>query len=56
MASAGGFDIQSLTAKVKTLINAHLKVILKNEGLPMSGVKSAMQERVISRRWLHPYA
>lgn len=52
MASAGPpLDIQIVIAKVKTLINAQLKNILKRENLPVSGVKSAMQTRIIERMW-----
>ncbi|MCJ1471214.1 SUMO ligase siz1 [Pseudocyphellaria aurata] len=36
-----------MTAKVKTLINAQLKSVLKKEGLAVSGVKATMQERII---------
>ena len=52
MASAGPFDAQTVAAKVKTLINAQLKTILKREGLPVSGVKATMQGRIIARRSL----
>ena len=55
MASVGGSDLQSLIAKVKTLMNAHLKVVLKKEGLAVSGVKTAMQERIITRMLLRSY-
>ncbi|MCJ1227734.1 SUMO ligase siz1 [Toensbergia leucococca] len=48
MASAGPLDAHSVIAKVKTLINAHLRAVLKGEGLAVSGVKAAMQERIIS--------
>ena len=48
MASAAPFDGQAVIAKVKTLINAQLKTILKKENLPVSGVKAAMQERIIT--------
>lgn len=50
MASPGFHDAQALVAKVKLLINAHLKSVLKKAGLPVSGVKAAMQERIISRK------
>ncbi|MCJ1424368.1 SUMO ligase siz1 [Sticta canariensis] len=38
-----------MTAKVKTLINTQLKSVLKKEGLAVSGVKAAMQERIINQ-------
>lgn len=33
------------------LINAQLKEILKREGLAVSGLKSVLQERIISRKF-----
>ena len=50
MASTAPIDTQTVTAKVKTLINTQLKAVLKKEGLPVSGVKAAMQDRIIKRR------
>lgn len=50
MASISHGDVQSVAAKVKILINAQLKQVLKREGLPVSGVKAAMQERIIRRK------
>ncbi len=50
MASPGFHDAQALIAKVKILINAQLKSVLKKVGLPVSGVKAAMQERIIARK------
>ena len=48
MASNGqSSDLQSVVALVKTLTNAQLKDILRNEGLAVSGVKSALQIRII---------
>ncbi|OOF91069.1 hypothetical protein ASPCADRAFT_211338 [Aspergillus carbonarius ITEM 5010] len=48
MASVGQFsDTQSLVALVKTLTNAQLKDILRNEGLAVSGVKASLQLRII---------
>ena len=46
---SGPLDAHSVTAKVKTLINAQLKTVLKREGLPVSGVKATLQERIIAR-------
>ncbi|KAL9122978.1 MAG: hypothetical protein Q9187_000462 [Circinaria calcarea] len=48
MASAGSLDPQNVAAKVKTLVNAQLKTILRKEGLAVSGVKATMQERIIT--------
>lgn len=50
MASPGFHDAQALIGKVKLLINAQLKSVLKKAGLPVSGVKAAMQERIIARK------
>ena len=50
MATISQGDVQSVVAKVKILINAQLKQVLKREGLPVSGVKAAMQERIIRRK------
>ncbi|PYH48299.1 uncharacterized protein BP01DRAFT_371857 [Aspergillus saccharolyticus JOP 1030-1] len=48
MASTALFhDIQSTVALVKTLTNAQLKDILRNEGLAVSGVKASLQIRII---------
>lgn len=37
----------SVVALIKTLTNAQLKDILRNEGLAVSGVKSSLQLRII---------
>ena len=50
MASNEYINPQALVAKVKMLINAQLKEILKREGLAVSGLKSVLQERIISRK------
>lgn len=50
MAAISQGEVHSAVAKVKILINAQLKQILKREGLPVSGVKVAMQERIIRRK------
>ena len=42
-----------MTAEIKTLVNARLKEILREEGLPVSGVKSELQIRIIARRSNH---
>ncbi|MCJ1353067.1 MAG: SUMO ligase siz1 [Icmadophila ericetorum] len=49
MASTAPIDATTITAKVKTLINTQLKTVLKKEGLPVSGVKATMQDRIIKR-------
>ena len=50
MAAISQGDVQPVVAKVKILINAQLKQVLKKEGLAVSGVKIAMQERIIRRQ------
>ncbi|CAD6583364.1 MAG: SUMO ligase siz1 [Alectoria sarmentosa] len=50
MASAGALNPETVSAKVKTLMNNQLKTILKKESLPVSGAKAAMQSRVINIR------
>ena len=50
MTSIGFHDAHSVTGKVKMLINAQLKSVLKKEGLAVSGVKATMQERLRSRK------
>jgi hypothetical protein len=48
MASAGqASDLQSVVALVKSLLNSQLKNILRSEYLPVSGVKSILQTRII---------
>lgn len=42
-------EVQHLTAKVKTLLNAELKDICRGESLQVSGVKAALQKRIIDR-------
>ena len=51
MASDGLINAQALVAKVKLLTNAQLKDVLKREGLPVSGVKQLLQERLIARKF-----
>lgn len=52
MASPSAFDTHSADQKVKTLVNTQLKSILKREKLAVSGLKAAMQNRLISRKHL----
>lgn len=40
----------SLHPRLKTLINNDLKEICRSEDLPVSGVKAALQERIIQRK------
>ncbi|KAK2761395.1 SUMO ligase siz1 [Arachnomyces sp. PD_36] len=48
MASTGSIqDLQTVVALIKTLINAQLKQILRSENLPVSGVKSTLESRII---------
>ncbi|KAL8809712.1 MAG: hypothetical protein Q9200_003181 [Gallowayella weberi] len=49
MASHLPFDTHLAEQKVKTLVNAQLKSILKRERLAVSGVKAAMQARITDR-------
>ncbi|KAL6719580.1 E3 SUMO-protein ligase pli1 [Lecanora helva] len=49
MASALSANAEQVVAKVKTLINNQLKQILKKEGLPSSGVKATLQQRIIDQ-------
>ncbi|KAL8771355.1 MAG: hypothetical protein Q9209_003261 [Squamulea sp. 1 TL-2023] len=53
MASHTVFDTHIAEQKVKTLVNAQLKSILKRERLLLSGVKAAMQTRIIDQLHLH---
>lgn len=56
MASQSPFDTHLADQKVKTLVNAQLKVILKREKLAVSGLKAAMQNRIIGRKLPKPSA
>ncbi|KAL4801731.1 transport protein particle component-domain-containing protein [Aspergillus unguis] len=53
MASGQSSELQSAIALVKTLTNAQLKDILRDEGLAVSGVKATLQIRIIERLELH---
>lgn len=54
MATSGPIsEIPHLTALIKTLTNPQLKDLLRNEGLPVSGVKASLQLRIISCMY-HP--
>ncbi|MCJ1276899.1 SUMO ligase siz1 [Puttea exsequens] len=64
MATPGPANPETVSVKVKTLINSQLKQILKKEGLLVSGAKATLQSRIIDREsrlpydfaWLHQYA
>jgi E3 SUMO-protein ligase PIAS1 len=47
MASGQASELQSVIALIKTLTNAQLKEILRIERLAVSGVKAALQMRII---------
>jgi hypothetical protein len=52
MASSGqSSELQSLAALVKTLTNVQMKEILRSEFLPVSGVKTTLQLRIIDCKW-----
>lgn len=44
-------DVQTLTSYIKTFTNPQLKLLLRHEGLQVSGVKAALQFRIIHRAW-----
>ena len=50
MAPQSAFDTHIVEQKVKTLVNAQLKSILKRENLLVSGLKAAMQRRITDRK------
>ncbi|KAL8923399.1 MAG: hypothetical protein Q9172_003148 [Xanthocarpia lactea] len=52
MASHSPFEIHLVEQKVKTLVNAQLKSILKRERLLVSGLKAAMQTRIVDHTLL----
>lgn len=54
MASDPAFDTHNAEQRVKTLVNAQLKSILKKEKLAVSGLKAAMQSRITSRKLKQP--
>ena len=49
MASATSFDTVSLSNRIRMLLLKNLIIICKDEGLAHSGVKSALQGRIIAR-------
>ena len=53
MASGGISPLRNtLTAHIKTLINHDLREICRQEGLPVSGIKSQLQTRVIDCKYI----
>lgn len=42
-------EIQSLSALIKSMLNSQLKTILRHEHLAVSGVKNALQYRILGR-------
>ena len=55
MATPGPANPETVSVKVKTLINSQLKQILKKEGLLVSGAKATLQSRIIDRESRLPY-
>ncbi|KAL8651884.1 MAG: hypothetical protein Q9226_004509 [Calogaya cf. arnoldii] len=53
MAPQSAFETNIVEQKVKTLVNAQLKSILKKENLLVSGLKAAMQRRITDQLQLH---
>jgi hypothetical protein len=49
-------DLRPLEARIKLLLNARLKDILRHQGLTVSGVKSELQIRLLARKAfiMHP--
>ncbi|WEW61867.1 E3 SUMO-protein ligase pli1 [Emydomyces testavorans] len=48
MSAASEAELQSITALVKSMLNSQLKSILRHAHLPVSGVKSTLQFRVLN--------
>jgi hypothetical protein len=42
-------DLRSVEARIKLLLNAQLKAILRDQGLAVSGVKTELQIRLLAR-------
>ncbi|KAL9641058.1 MAG: hypothetical protein Q9204_000371 [Flavoplaca sp. TL-2023a] len=55
MAPHSIFETNIAEQKVKTLVNAQLKSILKKEHLPVSGLKASMQRRVVDQLQHHAH-
>ena len=48
-------QVEKLSRQVKTLINSDLKEICRTEALPVSGVKAALQRRILDREYGRPF-
>jgi hypothetical protein len=46
---AGSIDLRSVEARIKLLLNAQLKGILRDQGLAVSGIKTELQLRLLAR-------
>ena len=47
---ANTIDLRSVEARIKLLLNAQLKGILRDQHLAVSGVKSELQIRLLARK------
>lgn len=47
---ANATDLRSVEARIKLLLNAQLKAILRDQHLAVSGVKSELQIRLLARK------
>jgi hypothetical protein len=47
---ASSAELRSLESRIKMLLNAKLKVILREQNLPVSGIKSELQIRLLTRK------
>lgn len=47
---ASSIDLRSLEARIKLLLNAQLKGILRGQGLAVSGIKTELQLRLLARK------
>lgn len=52
---ANSVDLRPLEARIKLLLNAQLKGILRDQGLTISGVKTELQVRLLAREEAHPH-
>lgn len=47
---ANSIDLRSVEARIKLLLNAQLKAILRDQGLAVSGIKTELQLRLLARK------
>jgi hypothetical protein len=47
---ASSAELRPLEGRIKMLLNAKLKVILREQNLPVSGIKSELQIRLLTRK------